>query len=189
MFPRATFFVTGVLVFLYGDWFERRRQWLRFPWLSMLLFLVAWRFTEVDEAALSITYLDFLRDYRWLAALVAFIASLHMFASVAFHGSRQLAFLDSRAFQLIGNVSYSFYLWHTLVMSVVKRIVTPYVVPHVGLALGFCIFVAVSGVVSLALSWASWTLFEVHVAKAVHRFRTNLKPLQSSELRPSPERS
>lgn len=181
MFPRATFFLTGVLVFVYADWFERRSQWLRFPGLSMLVFLLAWRFTEVDEAALSITYLDFLRDYRWIAALVAFLASLHMFASVVFRASRQFAFLDSRAFQFFGNISYSFYLWHTLVMSVVKRIVTPFVVPHVGLALGFCIFVAASGVISLALSWASWTLFEVQMAKAVHRFRANLKQLQSSE--------
>jgi peptidoglycan/LPS O-acetylase OafA/YrhL len=181
LYPRATFFVTGVLVFQHADWFERRSRWLRFPLLSMAVFLVAWRFTEVDEAALSITYLDFLRDQRWIAAVVAFVASLHMFASVVFHCSRQLHFLDGRFFQFFGNVSYSFYLWHTLVMSVVKRIVTPYLVPHIGLALGFAVFVIASGAIALALSWASWSLFEVHLARAVHRFRANLKELQSSE--------
>lgn len=178
LFPRATFFVTGVVVFVYAEWFQRRRHWLRLPLLSMLVFLVAWRYTDVDEAALSITYLDFLRDQRWIAAIVAFIASLHMFASVVFHSSRQLSFLDSRLFQFFGNVSYSFYLWHTLVMSVVKRIVTPYLVPHVGAALGFGVFVAASGVISLALSWASWELFEVRLAGAVHRARASMKALQ-----------
>jgi peptidoglycan/LPS O-acetylase OafA/YrhL len=174
-FPRATFFVTGVLVFLQRDWFERRRHWLRFPLLSMLVFLLAWRYTEVDEAELTITYLDFLSDGRWIAALVAFLASLHMFASVVHRESRQLAFLESRFFQFFGTISYSFYLWHALVMSLVKRIVTPYLVPHIGLALGFAVFVIASALIALAVSWASWRIFEVHLARAMHRMRVSAK--------------
>jgi peptidoglycan/LPS O-acetylase OafA/YrhL len=180
LFPRATFFLTGVLVFIHADCFERRRHWLRAPLVSMLVFLVAWRFTDVDEAELTITYFDFLRDARWVAALVAFLASLHMFASVVYRSSRQLGFLDSPAFQFFGNVSYSFYLWHTLVMSVVKRIVTPYVVPHIGAPLGFVVFVVASFVLALAISWASWTVFEVRLARAAQRYRTGWKELQSS---------
>ena len=45
LFPRALFFVTGVLVFKYRDWFAARAQWLRFPLVSLLVFLVAWRAT------------------------------------------------------------------------------------------------------------------------------------------------
>lgn len=180
MFPRATFFLTGVLVFLQRDWFERRRHWLRFPVLSMLVFLVAWRYTEVDEAELTITYLDFLSDGRWVAALVAFLASLHMFASVVHRESRQLGFLDSRFFQFFGTISYSFYLWHALVMSLVKRVVTPYLVPHIGLALGFTVFVVASALLSLAVSWASWRIFEVHLARAMHRMRASTKERPST---------
>ncbi|HTU63712.1 MAG TPA: acyltransferase, partial [Polyangiales bacterium] len=179
-FPRATFFLTGVLVFVQRDWFERRRHWLRFPLLSMVVFLVAWRYTEVDEAELTITYLDFLRDGRWIAAAVAFVASLHMFASVVHRESRQLTFLDGRFFQFFGSISYSFYLWHALVMSLVKRIVTPFLVPHIGLALGFAVFVIASMLMSLAVSWVSWRVFEVHLARAMHRMRGNTKDTQSS---------
>ena len=34
LFPRSTFFLTGVVVFLRADWFEQRRRWLRFPLTS-----------------------------------------------------------------------------------------------------------------------------------------------------------
>jgi peptidoglycan/LPS O-acetylase OafA/YrhL len=180
MFPRATFFATGVLVFLNARWFESQRRWLGFPLVSLLVFLVAWRFTNADEAALSTTYLDWLRDGRWIFAIVAFLASVHMFASAVCNASRQFAFLESGVFQFFGNVSYSFYLWHSLVMSAVKRVVTPYLVPHIGLVGGFIVFFLASGVIALAVSWASWTLFEVKLAKVAHRFLTSPKELQGS---------
>jgi peptidoglycan/LPS O-acetylase OafA/YrhL len=65
-------------------------------------------------------------------------------------------------------------------MSTVKRIVTPYLVPHVGVTIGFIVFVIASGAIAIAVSWASWALFEVRVAKAAQRFFANLKELQSS---------
>jgi peptidoglycan/LPS O-acetylase OafA/YrhL len=183
LFPRSTFFLTGVVVFTNASWFERAntRQWLRLPLLSMLVFLIAWRFTQVDKAQLTITYLDFLRDYRWIAAAIAFISSLHMFASLVYRSSRQFAFLDSRFFQFFGSISYSFYLWHALVMSMVKRIVTPYLVPHVGAALGFSVFIVASFAVSIAASWLSWTLFEVRMAGVARRFINDRKRLDVAE--------
>ena len=186
MFPRATYFLTGVIVFTHASWFERRRSWLRFPMLSMLVFLVTWRFTQVDEAELSITYLDLLRDYRWLAALVAFLASLHMFACVALRSSTQLSFLDGRPFQFLGSISYSFYLWHALVMSAVKRIVTPYVVPHFGAVLGFCLFVLASALLAIAVSWLSFTLCEVRLAHAAHRLLAAKRLRAEAQFEPVP---
>ena len=169
LYPRALFFVTGVLVFQYREWFARRRRWLCAPLLSLLLFLVAWRFTGADEARLSTTFVDFIRDGRWVAAVVAFVAALHAFAAICLNVSRQTAWLNSRTFQFLGAISYSFYLWHSLVMSFTKRAVNAYLVPEYGVEVGFTVFVVGSLVLALPLSWLSWRLLEVRLAAVLRR--------------------
>jgi peptidoglycan/LPS O-acetylase OafA/YrhL len=169
LYPRALFFVTGVLVFHYRDWFAARSKWLGGPLVSLLVFLIAWRFTDADEARLSRTFLDFLRDGSWIAAVVAFIAALHAFAAICLNSSRQTRWLNGRTFQFLGTISYSFYLWHSLVMSFTKRAVSAYVVPHLGVTFGFWAFVIVSLAIALPLSWLSWRCLEVHLAALLRR--------------------
>jgi len=166
LFPRSLFFVTGVLVFKYRDWFAQHLRWLKFPALSFLLFLAAWRYTGVMPAHLTVTLFDFLSDGRWIAVLVALAASIHMFASICLNASRQTAFLQGRVCQFLGNISYSFYLWHTLAMGLVKRLVEPYVVPDYGAVVGLIVFGIGSLAIALPVSWLSWKLFEGKLAKA-----------------------
>lgn len=169
LYPRALFFSTGVIVFACRPWFRRRQHWLKFPLLSLLVFLVAWHLTGVDKAELSDTMFDWLGNGRWAAATVAFAAALHMFASITLNASRQFAFLGSRAFQWLGTISYSFYLWHALVMSATKRLANVYVVPQFGIAAGFVFFLISSITVGLLVSWASWEIFEVKFAKLLRK--------------------
>jgi peptidoglycan/LPS O-acetylase OafA/YrhL len=176
LYPRATFFIVGVLVFKYRDWFSTHRHWLRWPAVSLLVFLIAWGLTGVEKAHLTETWFDWLIDGRWIAGLVAFVAGLHMFASVTVSASRQSAFLSGRTFQFLGTISYSFYLWHTLLISTVKRVITPYIVPEVGVATAFVLFTVLSLAISIPLAWASWRTFEVHLAT---RLRRRLEPSRS----------
>jgi peptidoglycan/LPS O-acetylase OafA/YrhL len=171
LFPRSLFFLTGVLVFKHYAWFAAHRRWLRWPIASLIVFLVAWRSTGAGPAHLSQTMFDFLMDGRWLAALIAFGAALHLFASVCLNASRLFAFLHGRAFQFLGTISYSFYLWHSLVMSVMRRLVEPYITPHFGVAIGFAVFILSALAISIPVSWISWKLFEVKLAKLLHRKR------------------
>lgn len=170
LFPRSLFFLTGVLVFKHYAWFAARRRWLRWPIVSLIVFLVAWRFTDLGTAA-SQTRFGYLADGRWLAVPVAFAAALHLFASICLNASRWFAFLNGRLFQFLGLISYSFYLWHGLVMSVMRRIVQPYVIPHTGLTVGFVVFVLGVLAVSIPVSWLSWQLFEVRLARFLRRRR------------------
>jgi len=169
LFPRSLFFVTGVLVFKYRDWFAQHVRWLRFPLLSFLLFLIAWRYTGVMKAHLNVTLIDFLSDGRWIAVVLALLASLHMFASICLNASRQTVFLQGPTFQFLGNISYSFYLWHTLAMGLVKRVAMPHVPPEFGPVIALIVFGVASLAIALPVSWASWKLFEGRLAKTARR--------------------
>jgi peptidoglycan/LPS O-acetylase OafA/YrhL len=169
VYPRSLFFLTGVTVFALQAWFMRRKQWLKFPLASLLVFLVAWRLTGIGKPSSGGTLFAWLLDGHWVAALAAFLASLHMFASVALNASKQVAFLSTRTFQFLGTISYSFYLWHALVMSATKRAAAAYVAPQFGLAAAFVFFFVSSLVIGLLVAWLSWSVFEVKLAKLLHK--------------------
>ena len=180
LYPRALFFLTGVLVFRHQAWFLRRKGWLRFPVLSLLTFLVAWKLTDANQAQLSDTLFDWVRDGRWLAACIAFIASLHMFACACLNARGEFSLLETRLFQFLGNISYSFYLWHGLVMAAVKRVVNSHIDHAHGTA--FIVFAIGCAAISLPLAWASWKVFEVALGKFVRR-RLASRPVMEEAVR------
>ncbi|MET0387159.1 MAG: acyltransferase [Polyangiales bacterium] len=171
LFPRALFFLPGVWVFARAAWFERHRQWLRLPWLSLAIFFVAWRLTDADKAELTVTMFDWAYDGRLLAAMVAFVAATHTFASITVRATSSFAFLESQAFQFLGKISFSFYLWHALVVSAVKRAVAVLIVPHLPPQMSQTVSVVAVLVGALAVSipvaWASWLMFENRLAKVM----------------------
>lgn len=164
-FPRALFFLPGLLVFRYQAWFERHRRLLRMPVLSLITFLFAWRATGADKAELTETMLDWARDGRLWAAALALLASVHMFASVTLRATPQLAFLETRAFQLLGKISFSFYLWHGTLIALVKRVVNVLVVPQLGTYAGFVCLLLGALALALPTSYVSYALCEVKLAR------------------------
>ncbi|MEY4579023.1 MAG: hypothetical protein RL701_3726 [Pseudomonadota bacterium] len=168
-YPRAVFFGTGVVVFARRAWFEQRRTWLRAPWLSFCVFLLSWHALHLEAFDSTETLFSLLRGDRWLLALVAVLASVHMFASIVLCASREVALLQNATFQFLGKISYSFYLWHALVMALVKRPIIAHVLPRAGEAWSFLLFVVLSSSLSIVIAWLSWSVFEVRVAGLMQR--------------------
>jgi len=64
LYPRSIFFLTGVIVFGCRPWFTRHERWLRFPLLSLLVFLAAWHLTWGRHGRMAIAC-------RWLETAAA----------------------------------------------------------------------------------------------------------------------
>jgi peptidoglycan/LPS O-acetylase OafA/YrhL len=179
-FPRAIFFLSGVAVAFFGAAPPGAK---RMPWLAplaLLLFLLLWRSTDVDEAgAGSLNLWELVSGGDGPAMLGAFAAATYFFACVAMPDSRSLALLRTRALQRLGTISYSFYLCHPLVMFAVKRVVKT-TMPHAeGSWAATLVFTLVSAVLSLALAWLCWRWIEKGLGQWLHARKRELELTRS----------
>jgi len=174
-FPRAIFFLSGVAVALFpvAPPGARRMPWLA-P-LALLLFLLLWRSTDVDEAgAGGANMWELLLGGDGPAMLGAFIAATYFFACVAMPESTSLGLLRTRALQRLGTISYSFYLCHPLVMFAVKRVVKITMPRAEGSWPATLVFASVSAVLSLALAWLCWRWLEKGLGQWLHARKREL---------------
>jgi peptidoglycan/LPS O-acetylase OafA/YrhL len=174
-FPRAIFFLSGVAVAFFGAAPPGAR---RMPWLAplaLLLFLLLWRSTNVDEAgAGGLNLWELVSGGDGPAMLGAFAAATYFFACVAMPDSRSLALLRTRPLQQLGTISYSFYLCHPLVMFAVKRVVKA-AMPHAeGSWAATLVFAGVSAALSLVLAWLCWRWFEKGLGQWLHARKREL---------------
>lgn len=165
--PRAIFFLPGVV--LAGNRIPLSSKLLHWPWLSLLIMLLAWRAIDLDQAhpgayAMPAAF----AGENLLFLVVALLAGLHLFACVC-AGAASVRWLCRSDVQLLGTLSYSFYLWHPIVMFAVKQPVAALLKPGIGAIGATAVFALLSFVISLLCSWLSYRLFERGVAAALRR--------------------
>lgn len=123
LYPRSIFFVSGVLVAEGLLEHPRIAALSRYPTVALVLFLVAWHGIQALSPShiATATMFDWMHDIRLPLAMVAFVAATLFFAGLV-EGRGVLArLLRSPVLLYLGTISYSLYLWHPIVMSVVKH--------------------------------------------------------------------
>ncbi len=162
--PRGLFFLPGVIVALYEPWLKARPRLFSLALPSLAVFLASWLAVGFDAAEIGVPMTSVLGDVRAAWVAVAFVAGLHMFAAIASGHARDFRLLGSRFFQYLGDISYSFYLCHPIVMFAVKKLVNRWVVPQWGDVAGLATFAVVSFGLSLVASHLSNRLLEKRLA-------------------------
>lgn len=118
--PRAIFFLSGVLVATGYSRILRLPVLADRPLLPLLLFFWSWNqvhHLNLPEFGRVSQWLD---GPTWLYALLA-LASAAMFLDGLVRAKGGFSrFLRSPAMLYFGTISYSFYLWHPVVMAIVK---------------------------------------------------------------------
>jgi len=105
-----------------------------------------------------------------LWALIALLAATHMFAAVTLQRGVFTRFLESPAWQFLGNISFSFYLISGVVMFAVKRVCYWMLGsdPHPVLIL--LAFACLSLLLSIVCSSLTREFLEVRLAKRLRHF-------------------
>ena len=167
-YPRALFFLPGIAIFLAGKRLEAVRGYFRFPLAALVIFFIAWWSTGVTLSQPSSQLLPWMGDGRLVYALIALAAGAYVLAAVTLGNGLFSRLLRSPAFSFLGTISYSFYLWHPIVIVVIKRAILH--LPQAWHGWGTdLLFVSVSVVGSLVLAWLSWRFFEVQLAGYLKR--------------------
>jgi peptidoglycan/LPS O-acetylase OafA/YrhL len=193
-YPRAIFFLSGMLT---AEWLSSSehpwplvRRSLRWPSVWLALFFVAWRevwdLTPRDRVD-TVTMLNWVHDIRLPLALFAIMAGSIGFAAIAAGTGMLGKCLRSEPLQYLGTISYSFYLWHLIVMALVK---------HELLVTGIARAVGPASQLLFLLSALPLSLVVAHVSQRVLERRVTLwlrshlhhpRPLgAAAALRPAP---
>jgi peptidoglycan/LPS O-acetylase OafA/YrhL len=168
-FPRALFFLPGVFVALNEDKLRRHAQALRYPAIALLLFLITWQATG-SKATFEGFAPATLTNARAFAPIVALLAGTYLMSAVCLSAGMLSEWLRTRTMQLLGNISYSFYLWHPVTMFAVKKIVITLLLPHYGPVAATGCFAIASFAAGLSISIVSRDLIEVKLTKRLREW-------------------
>ena len=164
--PRAWFFLAGAAVY----WFQRRSTAWQLPvvgrrvsvgkaayWLRQRSISLPSRLGAVGLALPSIVLMCVLSEQMLPAAVVCGLAA---FAVIAGERDPFCRLLRTRVFLYLGDISYSFYLWHIVLIMPLKRLFggTAGLLPNA--AANTVVFLVVSTLVSLLVADLSYRLVE-----------------------------
>ena len=188
-YPRGTFLLAGMLVAAGWPRGGVLLHLTRYPLPLLALFLLCWRtiqYLGAPNRFIDTTMIEWAGDWRMPLALLGFLAaSLGFRGIVAGHG-RLGILLRSRPLLYLGTISYSFYLWHPVVMSGIKTILMH---AHVLQASGMwaqTLFFIVALPPALAVSHLSERLLERRFSAWMRRRLHHTAPMQPPAIDPTP---
>ncbi|CAN5153813.1 acyltransferase [soil metagenome] len=184
-YPRGLFFLCGVLA---AEGLGKRRQLaalIRHPGWFLLAFLLLWQTIQVltlPHHIIDTTLYEWMLDERFPVALLAFAAATIGFAGLVEGQGLLGRFLRLPPLQFMGTISYSFYLWHPIIMSGIKAAMVRFgLVDFVGLYAQLTFF-ALALPPALLISMASQRILERNVGLWLRRRMHHSAPLQTAAI-------
>lgn len=177
--PRCIFFIPGVLVVLFEA--KSRAVVQKVPAFMvpfcLLLFILSWSMITSSDGRNLLALLSG-QSAAWFYVSVALLAGSIAFAHIACLVSGTATFLGSNLMVWLGNLSYSFYLIHTLVIFVVRPLFVRIqnLLPEGGS--GFLAVGLISLVLSIVISALSRRFLEVAAGERVKRLLMPVGPSQ-----------
>jgi peptidoglycan/LPS O-acetylase OafA/YrhL len=190
IYPRAIFFSVGVITYVMQAGAVSRwgnRPWTRLsPFAYLCVMLFSWRMIRYLSNGLQIDGMmlhQWLGDVRIFWAVVAYVSGLLFFVTMYHDQGIYGRLMRTRVFQWMGSISYSFYLWHPIVMFATKRFLVNSLLPIIGDGWGQLAFFLLSLPIAMVAAHASYILIERHLTKWVKsRLSARAIPVQQPSI-------
>ncbi len=189
-YPRGVLLLAGMLV---AEEWPRTPALLRLarhPVALLAVFLLCWRTIQslsAPQHIIATTMIEWAGDWRLPLALLGFSAAALGFQGIVAGYGLLGAFLRTRPLHYLGTISYSFYLWHPVVMSGVKTYLLRAGVLQASGVWAQALFFVVALPLSLVVSHASQRVLERRFAAWMRRRLRHTQPLQPPALTPMPQ--
>lgn len=191
-YPRGAFLLVGMLVA--EGWLHSRllTRLARHPLPMLLLFLLCWRTIRAlsdSDHIMDMTMVEWASDMRLPLGLMSFALAALGFAGIVGGYGLFGSMLRLRPLQYLGTTSYSFYLWHPIVMSAVKTALLHTGVLQAAGTWAQLLFFVAALPPALAVSDVSQRLLERRVAIWLRRRLRHPPPMQPAALDPPPQQN
>lgn len=164
---RAVLMPVGMIVALAMERRPGLAVWAPAPGLCLLAFLILWEMLCGRNQAdlMGVTMVAFLHGANSLLFVAALAAATLCFAGILAGRGLLSRSLRSPPLQFLGTISYSLYLWHPIVMAIVKHGMYVMHLPDRLGGLSQFAFFALILLPSLALGWISQITLEKRVTR------------------------
>jgi len=191
-YPRGAFLLAGMLVA--EGWLHNRLliRLVRHPLPMLVLFLLCWRTIRAlsdSGRIIDMTMVEWASDIRLPLGLLSFALAALGFAGIVGGYGLFGSILRLRPLQYLGTTSYSFYLWHPIVMSAVKMALLHAGVLQAAGTWAQLLFFVAALPPALAVSDVSQRILERRVAVWLRRWLRHPSPMQPAALDPPPQQN
>ncbi len=172
LYPRGIFFLSGVSVALGVARWRPVAILARYPVPFLIAFLLLWRAVDdlsLPRSLIETNLIELAADWRGPLALLAFIAATIAFAGIVAENGVFGRMLRARAMQFMGTISYSFYLWHPIIMSIIKQSMLRSGLVAVAGPTSQMLFLVLSLPPAILIGWVSQRLLERGVGAWLRR--------------------
>ncbi len=189
-YPRGAFLLAGMLVAEGWPRTETLLRLTRHPLPLLVLFLLCWRGIRSlsnPDRIIATTMIEWAGDWRLPLGLLSFVLVALAFRGMVAGQGMLGAFLRSRPLRYLGTVSYSFYLWHPVVMSGIKTALLHAQILQASGQWAQALFFAVALPPSLAVAHVSERVLERRFAAWMRRRLHHTAPMQPPAAGPTPQ--
>lgn len=162
-FPRSAYFLVGVIIyFTVTSKPSFIANFNFYPSLMFVLFILL-----LGPFRSSMPFVGYVIHSHDIYTKIALIPAFLFFIQIIKGSGFVSKVLRTRFFQFLGTISYSLYLWHAIVLYIITRFISKFLLLEYEPPVVVVLFIIIAIFFTLLMSWVSFFFIENHLTKLI----------------------